>query len=67
MFTTVLIALAALVLVAVVVHEIRSWRRPGHHIAQNAPMDDTGVGHAHLLNHSNIHNPSDFGGMPGGV
>ena len=41
MLTYILIAVAAVVVVAVVVHEIRSWRRPGRHITLNAPMDDS--------------------------
>lgn len=40
MFTYILIAIAAVFVVAVVVHEARSWRRPGRYITQNAPMDD---------------------------
>ena len=40
MFTYILIAVAVVVVVAVVVHEARSWRRPGRHISLNAPTDD---------------------------
>jgi hypothetical protein len=68
MFTYVLIALGALVAIAVVVHEVRSWRKPGHHrTGQNAPMDDGQVNDARHTNWTNVHNTNDFGGAPGSL
>lgn len=60
MFTVTLIALGALSLVVLVVHEIRSWRKPGQHISQNAPMGDDHVNKAHLIQDTNVHR-GDFG------
>lgn len=60
MFTTILIVVGALSVVVLVVHEIRSWRKPGHHISQNAPMDDDHVNRAQLSQETNIHR-GDFG------
>ena len=41
MFTYILIAAAAALLVAVVWHQIHTRNTPGRHITQNAPMDDS--------------------------
>jgi hypothetical protein len=48
MLTIILIALGSLFVLGVVVHEIRSWRKPGHHISQNAPMNDAREGRARI-------------------
>jgi len=61
MFTWVLAGLAALLVATVVVHEIRSWRRPGRQIGQNAPMDDDRVNNARFT--SGVAN--DFGRLGG--
>lgn len=55
MFTYILIAIAVVVVVAVVVHEARSWRRPGKQISQNAPMDSDANNTARLVQGTNIH------------
>lgn len=60
MFTTILIAVGALSVVVLVVHEIRSWRKPGQHISQNASMNDDHVNKAHLTQDLNVHR-GDFG------
>jgi FtsZ-interacting cell division protein ZipA len=67
MFTYILIAVAAIVVVAVVVHEIRSWRRPGKQIAQNAPMDSNANNHARLIQGTNIHSSGPFDSSGGGL
>jgi len=67
MFTWILAGLAALVVVVVVVHEIRSWRKPGRRIGQNAPMNDGQVNDARFTSGgANSHDPNTFGG-PGGL
>lgn len=65
MFTIVLIAVAAVFVIAVVVHEVRTWRKPGHHISQQAPTDNAHNNTAHLTHHTNIHNDKPFGSNPG--
>ena len=40
MFTYFLIAAAVVFVVAVVVHQVRTWNTPGRYITQNAPIDD---------------------------
>jgi hypothetical protein len=41
MFTYILIAAAAVLVVAAVWHQVRTWNKPGRQITQNAPMDDS--------------------------
>lgn len=41
MFTYILIAAAVLLVVAAVWVQFRGRNRPGRHISQNAPMDDS--------------------------
>jgi len=60
MVTYIVIALAAVLLVAFVVFEIRSWRKPGRRISLNAPMDSDGVNDAHLTQGTNIHRNEPF-------
>ena len=60
MFTYILIAVAAIVVVAVVVHEARTWRRPGKRIGQNAPMDSDANNQARLIQGTNVHNDGPF-------
>ena len=43
MFTYILIAAAAVLVVAVVWHQIRTRNTPGRYISQDAPMRDPGV------------------------
>lgn len=65
MFTYLLIAIAVVLVVAVVVHEVRSWRRPGKQISQNAPMDSEANNHARLIQGTNIHNNGPFNSSGG--
>jgi hypothetical protein len=64
-FTIILIVVGAALVVTVAVHEIRRWKRPGHHISQNAPMDGHDNNMARHTARTNIHNHNDFGGTPG--
>lgn len=41
MFTYVVVAFLVLLVVAAVWVQVRGRNRPGHHVSQNAPMDDT--------------------------
>jgi hypothetical protein len=41
MFTYILIAAAVVVVVAAAWYQVRTWNKPGRHITQNAPMDDS--------------------------
>jgi hypothetical protein len=66
MFTYILIAVAAGLVVAVVVHEARTWRRPGKRIGQNAPMDSDADNHARLIQGTNVHSNGPFD-TPGGL
>jgi hypothetical protein len=66
-FTIILIVLGAALLVTVVVHEIRRWNKPGHHITQNAAMDSSQNNRARLTSDTNIHSGNDFGGSAGGL
>ena len=64
MFTIVLIVLAAVFVIAVLVHEVRTWRKPGRQISQQASMDSDQTNTAHLTHHTNIHNDKTFGSGP---
>jgi hypothetical protein len=66
-FTIVLIVLAAIVVIVVAVHEVRSWRKPGRHIGQNASMDSGQTNTARLTQQTNIHDSNPFGGTPGSI
>ncbi|HEU5037992.1 MAG TPA: hypothetical protein VFT70_13380 [Nocardioides sp.] len=46
MFTYFLIGAAAVLVLAAVWYQVRTWNRPGRHIPQNAPMDDAGIAEA---------------------
>lgn len=61
-FTIVLIVGGVLLVVGMVVHELRTRRKAGRVISQQAPMDDHSVNTARLLNTTNVHN-----GLPGGA
>lgn len=65
MFTYILIAVAVIVVVAVVVHGVRSWRRPGKQIGQNAPMDSDANNRGRLIQGTNVHQSGPFD-TPGG-
>lgn len=65
MFTIVLIAVAAVFVIAVVVHEVRTWRTPGRKVSQQAPMDSGQNNLGRLTQQTNIHNDGPFGGTPG--
>ena len=51
---------------AVVVHEARTWRRPGKRIGQDAPMDSDANNHARLIQGTNVHTDNPFN-TPGGL
>ena len=61
-FTLVLIVGGALLVVSMVVHEVRTRRKAGRLISQQASMDDHGVNTARFFNSTNVH-----GGVPGGI
>ena len=64
MFTYFLIAAAAVLVVAAVWHQVRTWNRPGRQITQNAPMDDTRVTEA-MSQHDRMFNGQISGGGGG--
>jgi hypothetical protein len=64
MFTVVLIVLVVVGAIVIIANEVRSWRRPGHHIDQNAPMDSEQTNTARLMHDTNIHDSNLFGGGP---
>jgi hypothetical protein len=66
-FTIVLIVLGAALVVTVAVHQVRGWRRPGHHISQNAPMDGDSTNTARYVSGTNIHDRNSQGGISGGL
>jgi len=55
MFTIILITLGALLVVGTVVNEIRSWRKPGHHIGLEAPSDNDQNNMVRIIQETNIH------------
>ena len=55
MFTIILISLGATIVVGTVVNEIRTWRKPGHSISQQAPSDNDQVNMVRLIQETNIH------------
>jgi hypothetical protein len=59
MFTWILVTAVAATAVAVVIHEIRSWRKPGRTIPLNAPMDSQSVNDARHIHGTNIHKDSN--------
>lgn len=63
MFTYILVAAAAVLVVAAVWYQVRTWNKPGRHIPQNAPMDDKMIAEARRQH--DIHNNSQtIGGGP---
>jgi hypothetical protein len=54
------IAAGALLVVALVVHEVRSWRKPGRSIGLNAPMDSDAVNQARLAQGTNPHGDGSY-------
>jgi hypothetical protein len=66
-FTIILIVVGAALVVAIAVHEIRGWNRPGRHISQNAPMDSNANNSARLTSGTTHHSGNDVGGSVGGL
>jgi hypothetical protein len=63
MFTYFLIGAAVVLLVAVVVHQIRTRNTPGHHISQNAPMGSTSNNMAKFQSKPNGSSDKNAGGF----
>ena len=64
MFTYILVAAAAVLVVAVVWHQVRTWNKPGRQISQNAPMDDSMNSRAKFQHDVNT-NSQTYGGGAG--
>lgn len=66
-FTIILIVVGVALVVTVAVHEIRHWKRPGHHISQNASMDSDNNNIARYTSTTNIHNGGNGFDAGGGL
>ena len=66
-FTWSLIVLAGIALLVIVFHEVRTWRKPGKLIGQNAAMDSDGVNSARLQHNISTTRPGGNNLGSGGV